>query len=82
MTAALALLPIILQYLPQVTVGVEQLIAWINSIRSAASQTGEWTDVLEAQYRASLLATVNDPAWQPDPLPAAPAPAPTPTAAK
>lgn len=66
MTAALALIPVILQYLPQVTVGVENLIAWIRSIRSAAQQSGEWTDALEAQFRKSLLDSGIDPAYQPD----------------
>jgi hypothetical protein len=66
MSAALSLLPVILQYLPQVTVGVENLISWIASVRSAAQQSGEWTPALEAQYRASLFATTNDPAYAPD----------------
>jgi hypothetical protein len=66
MAAALALLPVVLQYLPQVTTGVEQLIAWIGGVRTAAQQSGEWTPALEAQYRASLFATTSDPAYKPD----------------
>lgn len=71
MTAALALIPIILQYLPQITLGVENLVAWIASIRLAAKQTGEWTDAMEAQYRASLLQAGIEPEYQPDAVPAA-----------
>jgi len=66
MQAALALIPLILQLLPQITVGVQELIAWIDSIRLAASQTSEWTPALEAQYRAALFAKTGDAAYAPD----------------
>ena len=66
MPAILALLPQIFALLPTVTTGVEHLIAWIESIRASAQQSGEWTPELDDQYRASLLATRNNPAYQPD----------------
>lgn len=65
MQAALALVPLIIQLLPTITVGAEKLVAWIQQIRSAAQQTGEWTDDLEKQYQASLILTASDPAYKP-----------------
>ena len=66
MQAALALLPLILQYLPTVTVGIEHLIAWISGVRTAAKQSGEWTPEMETDFLEALIATKNDPAYQPD----------------
>jgi hypothetical protein len=74
MTAALALLPTVLTYLPTIESGVEHLWAWVNGVRTAAQQSAEWTTEMENQYRAALIATGKDPAYQPD-LPGAPAPA-------
>jgi hypothetical protein len=67
MTAALALLPVVLKYLPTVESGAEHLWAWVMSIRTAAQQSAVWTDELEAQFRATLQACGKDPAYQPDP---------------
>ncbi len=58
-----------LALLPLVETGVTEFIAWIASLRSAALQSGEWTDQMEADYRASLFARTKDPAYQPDPKP-------------
>ncbi|HWC60860.1 MAG TPA: hypothetical protein VHC44_14285 [Verrucomicrobiae bacterium] len=66
MTAALALLPVVLQYLPTVESGAEHLWAWVTSVRTAAQQSGEWTADMEQQYRDALQACGKDPAWQPD----------------
>jgi hypothetical protein len=66
MTAALALLPIVLKYLPTVESGAEHLWAWVMSIRTAAQQSAEWTDEMENQFRATLQACGKDPAYQPD----------------
>lgn len=52
-TAALIQLGLLL--LPKVEVGVQQFVAWINSLRTAAKQSGEWTDDMEAIWRAGLL---------------------------
>lgn len=59
MGAILASLPVVIQ-------SVTALINWINTVRAAAQQTGDWTPGLEAQHQAMLLATKTDPAWQPD----------------
>lgn len=66
MTAALALLPVVLQYLPTVETGAEHLWAWVMSLRSAAQQSNVWTPELETAFRAALLACGKDPAYQPD----------------
>jgi hypothetical protein len=66
MTAALALVQIILPLIPQITAGAEELWAFVNTVRSAAQQSAVWTPELEAQYQASLKATATDPAYQPD----------------
>ena len=66
MTAALALLPVVLKYLPTVEAGAEHLWAWVMGIRSALQQSAEWTDDLENQFRAALQACGKDPAYQPD----------------
>ena len=66
MTAALALLPVVLQYLPTVETGAEHLWAWVEGVRSAAQQSAEWTPEMESQYRTALIASGKDPAYQPD----------------
>lgn len=66
MTAALALLPVVLQYLPAVETGAEHLWAWVESLRTAAQQSAEWTADLETQYQAALLARTSSAAYQPD----------------
>ena len=55
-----------LALLPMVQTGVGEFIAWINSLRAAAQQAGEWTPEQESAYRAALLAKKNDPAYKPD----------------
>lgn len=75
MQAALALLPLILQYLPTVTVGIEHLIAWITNLRTAAKQANMWTPELETAFLEALILTKTDAAYQPDaPSPEAPKP--------
>ena len=65
--ALIALLPQIIALIPVVTTGVQQLIAFIESIRGAAQQTGEWTDAMEKAFVDELLARAKTPAYQPDP---------------
>ena len=65
MTTA-AIIQLALAILPLVETGVPEFIAWINSLRSAAQQSNEWTPAQEAAYRAALLAKTGDPAYQPD----------------
>lgn len=66
MTAALALLPSVLEAIPQVETGVEHLIAWVESVRSAAKQSAEWTPQMQASFDAALLARANNAEQQPD----------------
>ena len=66
MATALALVQILLPLLPSIETGAVQLWNFINSVRSAAQQSGEWTSEIEAAYRAALQATSTDPAYQPD----------------
>jgi len=61
-----AAIQLALALLPMVQTGVTEFIAWINSLRAAAQQAGEWTPEQEAAYRAALLAKNNDPAYKPD----------------
>jgi hypothetical protein len=61
----IALAQIVIQLLPSITTGVEQLIAYIHQVRTVTQQTGEWTPDLEAKFRASLIACGKDPAYQP-----------------
>jgi hypothetical protein len=66
MTAALALLPVVLKYLPTVESGAEHLWAWVMGIRAAAKQSAEWTDEIETQFRATLEASGKASEYQPD----------------
>ncbi len=54
----------ILQALPTVEVGVEHLVAYIQSVRAASKQSGEWTPDHETQFLNALVAHVTDPAYQ------------------
>ena len=60
-----AIIALATQLLPLVTTGVPEFINWINTLRSAAQQAGEWTDAQEQAYKAALFAKTNDPAYQP-----------------
>lgn len=66
MSNALALVQIIMPLLPTITTGVNHLIAWIQSVRTAAQQANEWTDEMEIAFRKSLEETKTNPAYQPD----------------
>ena len=67
MPALIALLPQLLALLPTAVVGVEHLVAWIASIRTAAQQSGEWTADMEAAYVQGLYTLARRPSMQPDP---------------
>lgn len=62
-----ALIQLGLALLPTVTTGVTQFVAWINTLRTAAAQSSEWTPELEANYRATLLRHDLTPEELPDP---------------
>jgi hypothetical protein len=63
---ATAIMQLAMALLPLVENGVSSFIAWIDSMKSAAQQAGEWTPTQEAAYRAALFAKTQDPAYQPD----------------
>lgn len=52
--------------LPTIEHGVTEFIAWIQALKSAAQQAGEWTPELDAAYRVAMYATTMDPAYAPD----------------
>jgi hypothetical protein len=64
---AAAILQIAMILLPMIQTGIPQLIAWMESLRSAAKQAGEWSDAQDKAYRAALLAKTGDPAYAQDP---------------
>jgi hypothetical protein len=66
MAALLALLPQLIALIPVVSTGVGDLIAFISSIRTAASQTSQWTPALEAQFVNALIAKGSTNAWMTD----------------
>ena len=70
---ASAILALALQLLPVIQHGVPQFIAWLQSLRAAAQQAGEWTAEQDAAFMLAIWAKTQDPAYQPDP-PAPPAP--------
>jgi hypothetical protein len=55
-----------LELLPKVTVGVTQFVGWLNTLRAAANQTGEWTEEMQQAWRAGLLAQGLTPEEIPD----------------
>ncbi|MGB7767439.1 MAG: hypothetical protein WBN22_01100 [Verrucomicrobiia bacterium] len=67
MNVALAIAQIIIPLLPTLGGDVVSLIDWINSIRSAAQQTGEWTPAMDQAFHQALVAAGQTPAWTPDP---------------
>ena len=62
---AAALLQIALGFLPMIQVGVEDFITWLETLRAAAKQDGEWTAEHDDAFVAAVLAKKNDPAYQP-----------------
>lgn len=55
MHAAIALAVQIMAAIPSITTSVQNLLNWVASVRDAARQTGEWTDVHEAAFINALL---------------------------
>lgn len=62
---AIALVQVLIPMLPTITTGVESLISFIMSVRTACKQTGEWTDDIETKFRGALLVLGKDPAYLP-----------------
>lgn len=63
----LAALQLGLALLPLVTTGVTEFLKWLQSLRMALQQSGEWTSEQEETYRAALFSRLGDPAYAPDP---------------
>lgn len=61
------ILQVALASLPLIQVAVPQFIAWIEALRGAMLQSGEWTQDQESAFRASLMLKMQDQAYQPDP---------------
>lgn len=76
MQALVALIPAILAAVPMVQSAIVATINWVNSIRTAAQQSGEWTPEAEAALAAWAIRTMTDPKWLTDAEKAAQAKAP------
>ena len=59
-------LALILQYLPQIIAGGTEVIQFVQQLRTAAQQTGEWTDAQEQQFLALIAQEAKQPEQQPD----------------
>ena len=74
-----AIIALILANLPLIISTGEAGFKFIASIRTAAKQSGEWTDEVEAQFQHQIGVEELDPAWHLDVTdqaePTAPAPA-------
>jgi hypothetical protein len=66
MGAIISILPSVISLIPTITTGVENIIALVAGIRSAAQQTAEWTPELEKQFVDALIARALTKAWTPD----------------
>lgn len=51
----IAIIELALTLLPKITVGVQEFITWLNTLRAAAKQSEVWTPEYEAAWRAGLL---------------------------
>jgi hypothetical protein len=65
MSSAVILAQLAIQLLPTVSTGVTALIAFIESVRTAAQQSNEWDAATEAAFRAAAFAKTNNPAYKP-----------------
>lgn len=58
-----ALIPIFIEALPSLIAAGESLVSYISAMKSALSQTAEWTADNDAQWQAALLAAGKSPEW-------------------
>ncbi len=56
----------ILPFIPQMIEAGKGLWAFVVEVRKAASQTGEWTRELEAQFLAKIEAANDADHWMPE----------------
>lgn len=57
------IISLFLANLPSLIAGGESLVSYISGMKSALSQTAEWTDVQDAQWQQQLIAAGKDPEW-------------------
>jgi hypothetical protein len=67
MNVALALAHIVIPLLPSIEGDISGLVKWISSVRTAAKQTGEWSDELDIKFRTCLVAAGQEPPYALDP---------------
>jgi hypothetical protein len=67
MGSEIVILQTVLAILPYAQTGVEKLIGFVQAVRKAMQQSGEWTPQLETDYRAALWAKTGKKQYQPDP---------------
>lgn len=60
------IIALILANLPTILAVGEAGYKFVQSVRTSAQQTGEWTPAIEAQYQATLAQYGLAPEWQPD----------------
>jgi hypothetical protein len=58
-----AIITLFLENLPSLLAAGESLVSYITGIKSALSQTAEWTAEHDAQWQAALVAAGKDPEW-------------------
>ena len=66
MNTALVLAQVIITLLPMIRGDISALIRWISVVRTAAKQSGEWTDEMDLTFRNCLIASGHADEWQPD----------------
>lgn len=66
MPALLLLLPQILAAIPVTMSAITATIKWVESIKAAAQQSGEWTPEADTAYRNWIVSTLTDPKWLTD----------------
>jgi hypothetical protein len=59
-------LALILANLPGIIQAGSAVIGFVTQVRAAASQTGQWTPAMEAQFNAMVAAANAAPEWQTD----------------
>jgi hypothetical protein len=64
--ATLAAIPIIIQLIQAGVPAVVSLINWLQSIRTIAQQSSEWTPEMESAFMNSLIATISNPIYWTD----------------
>jgi hypothetical protein len=58
-----AIITLFLEALPSLLAFGESLYGYINGMKTALSQSAEWTDVQDQQWQAALIAAGLSPEW-------------------